>query len=274
MEIHRLLVYNEIPLTNDGRGSMIKTTKDMSWKDINDIKSFTANTQDNKAALAKDTSKILFACVQLFKNFIEGIKALSAYDAASIIISEANWMQKNTFKEFHDSNKNNVKIRIGMVYYLDYGKGFSGELAYFHYGLCIGKRDEKVLIVPMTSGADYFSFCYHPTNNPSGNKKHRQALVSEGFTKDCILKINDTKFISAGRIINEAVEINTDAVREMQDQVFRIEFGNIYQEYTQNIEKIRKLEKKIEKQNEIIKKLKEGKKSPESVDNTQSDNIS
>lgn len=252
---------------------MIKSTNEMSWKDVNAIKSFTENTQENKTALAKETPKLLFACVQLFKNFVEGIKELSAYDAASILASEANWIQKNTFTEFHGNGKKKVKIKIGTVYYIDYGKAFSGELAYFHYGLCIGKREDKILIVPMTSGTDYFSTCYHPTNNPSGNKKHRQALVSEGFKKDCVLKINDTKFISAGRINKETVEINADAVKEIQEHVFRVEFGSIYQEYIQNVDKIQKLEKQIEKQKEIITNLKEEISQYKTIDNNKTNNI-
>lgn len=252
---------------------MIKSTNEMSWKDINTIKSFTENTPENKTTLAKDTPKLLFACIQLFKNFVEGIKGLSAYDAASILASEANWIQKNTFTEFHGNGKKKVKINVGTVYYLDYGKAFAGELAYFHYGLCIGKREDKILIVPMTSGTDYFSTCYHPTNNPSGNKKHRQALTSEGFKKDCVLKINDTKYISAGRITKETVEISEDAVREIQEHVFRVEFGSIYQEYIQNIDKIKKLEKKVERQNEIIKELKEELLEAKKVDNNQTNSI-
>lgn len=235
---------------------MMNSSQNMFWGDINDIKRFTENTEDNKHKQAKKTSAIILAGIQLFENFMKGIKNLSAYDAASTILSEANWIQKSTFKEFRDASGNKIITEIGKVYYIDYGKTFCGELAYFHYGLCIGKREDKILVIPMTSGSGYFSSCYHPINNPYADKKHRQALASEGFLKDCVLKINDIKFISAGRIEKESVSIDKDVLLEIQKQVFQVGFSQLFQEYTNDKKQIDKKDKQIEEQKELIIKLK------------------
>lgn len=73
---------------------MMDTSENMFWGDINDISRFTENTQANKVKKARRTSAILLAAIQLMENFIKGIKHMNAYDAASTIISDANWIQK------------------------------------------------------------------------------------------------------------------------------------------------------------------------------------
>lgn len=237
---------------------MMKESQNMFWSDINDISRFTENTPSNKEKQARKTAAIILAAVQLSENFIKGLKHLSAYEASSIITSDANWIQKSTDKEFKDSYGKRKPVQVGTVYYIDYGKTFCGELAYFHYGLCVGKREDKVFIVPMTSGTQYFSTCYHPSNNPLANKKYRQALATEGFSKDCVLKIDDAKFISAGRIEKESVTIHKDTLSEIQKQVFQVIFPQLYQEYDNHQKLLTKKEKQINDQKALIARLKNG----------------
>lgn len=184
---------------------MMKSTENMFWGEIHNITRFAENKDENKSKETRKTASIILAAVQLMENYIKGLKNLSAYDSASTIISDANWIQKSTFNTLK-SNGKNINIEIGRTYYIDFGKTFHGELAYFHHGLCIGKRDGKILIIPMTSGKKYFSSCYHPQNNPNANRKWRQGLQTEGFQKNCVLLINDLKYISAGRIEKECVK--------------------------------------------------------------------
>ena len=235
----------------------MKTSSNMFWGDIKDIKRFSENTEENKKKSARQTSAIILAGVQLMENFIKGIKHMNAYDASSTILSDANWIQKSKFGTFKDKNGKDITIELGKVYYIDYGKTFYGELAYFHYGLCIGKRDGKILVVPMTSSKEHFSESYHPIQNQKGNKKNRQALLSEGFSKDCVLKINDTKYISAGRIDKETVKISDELLQEIQEQVFQVQFPNLYTQNFGRQKTIEKNEKLIQKQKEEISKLKQ-----------------
>lgn len=235
---------------------MMKSTQNMFWSEINGITRFTENTEENKAKQARKTSAIILAAVQVMENFIKGIKNMSAYDASSTILSDANWIQKSSFSTFMDKNKNEVTIGVGRTYYIDYGKTFYGELAYFHHGLCIGKREGKILIVPIRTGKDVFPFSYHPTNNPYANRKHRQGLKKEGFVKDCVLIINDVKYISAGRIEKEGVLIDKDVLVDIQKQVFQVEFPYLYQEYETDKNTIIKNVKQIQDQKELISQLK------------------
>lgn len=235
---------------------MMNNTENMFWKEINGIKRFTENTNENKKKDARKTSAIILASVQLMENFIKGIKQMKAYDAASTIYCDASWIKKSTFDCFIDDNGKKVPIIVGKTYYIDYGKTFKGELAYFHHGLCIGKRDGKVLIVPITSGTNYFHKCFHPINNPKYNKKYRQGLLKEGFEKDCVLYINDTKFISAGRIDKEGVAINHDTLLNIQQLVLQVEFPSIWQKCNQDKIKLDKYQKIMQDQKEVISKLK------------------
>jgi len=227
----------------------MNTTENMFWGDINDVVRFTENTEENKGKSARKTSSVILAAVQLMENFIKGIKSLSAYEAASLIVSETYWLKKNRETSYRDENGKQKNLEVGMVYYIDYGKTFAGELAYKHYGLCIGKREGKPLIIPMTSGKDYIANCYHPVKNPNKNKKYRQALKSEGFSKDCVLLMDDARFLSAGRIEREDVKINEDILKEIQLHFFRLSHPDFYQEYVN-------LQKKSEKNKEEIQKLK------------------
>ena len=236
---------------------MIKETKNMFWSEIHNIKYFSENTNENKGREARKTPSIILAAVQLMENYIKGIKKLSAYDASSMILSDANWMRNNSKTNFTDDNGNIITVKIGTIYYIDFGNTFSDELAYFHHGLCVGKKEGKILIVPMTSGTKYFSSCYHPVSNPTANKKYRQALKSEGFEKDCVLKLNDAKFISPGRIDKETVSISHDIVEQVQEQLFSIQFPELYQKLYNSLKKIDKYEKQISDQKELVSRLKQ-----------------
>lgn len=232
---------------------MMNSSQNMFWSEINNVSKFTENTEENKNKKTKKTASIILAGVQLCENYIKGLKNLSAYEAASTIISDANWIQKSTFQEFKNEVGKKIPIEVGKIYYIDYGKTFYGELAYYHYGLCIGQRKDKLLVIPMTTGTNYFTTSYHPINNPKKDKKYRQALKTEGFLKNCVLKIDDTKFISAGRIEKEYNKIKDDILRDIQNQVFQVAFPNIFGECTRTLSKNNK---QIKEQKELISKLK------------------
>lgn len=127
---------------------LIKETNNMIWGDIHNIKYYSENTKENKNKSAKKIASIILASVQLMENYIKGIKSLNAFDASSIILSDANWIRNNGRTEFLDDKGNKIIIKIGTVYYLDFGNAFSNELAYFHHGLCVGKKRRKNTYCP------------------------------------------------------------------------------------------------------------------------------
>ncbi len=139
--------------------------------------------------------------LQLIDNMNRIIRQLNAYDSSSILIAESNWMKRNHFKKYTPSENAPKKVLFGQVCTIDYGKTYKGEIGYIHPGLCVGKKNEKYLIIPMTTGKTWRNTCYHPVYNPNMTKENRQCCINEGFEKDGVLLMNDSKLISGGRIL-------------------------------------------------------------------------
>lgn len=210
--------------------------ENMFWSDVTDIKKYTEHTKTNKKNKSTKHAVIMLAAVQYIHNYMQGLKRQNAYDAASILFSDMNWLRKCHTTTAYDDNNKKIIPKMGHTYYIDYGNTFSGELGYYHHGLCIGRKDNKFLVVPIRSGDDIYSESYHPTNNNKGNKKFRQGLVEEGFPKNCVMLINDTKFISQARIDKEVAKIRQDVLIDIQMQVFQIMYPAIFQRYNAYIE--------------------------------------
>lgn len=225
--------------------------ENMIWSDVTNIKRYTEHIEKNKTNKSIKYSVIMLVAVQYMHNYIQGLKRQNAYDAASILFSDMNWMRKCHTTVSYDDNKKQIIPKIGHTYYIDYGNTFAGELGYYHHGLCIGVKDNKFLVVPIRSGDDIFPQSYHPTNNKNGNKKYRQGLMSDGFPKDCVLLINDAKFISRARIDKEIITISDTVLSDIQMQVFQIMYPTIHQRYQsliKNNDEYKKRNKELEKQ--------------------------
>lgn len=230
--------------------------ENMIWHDTNEINKYTENTIENRKKPAKTAAKIILAATQYTYNYIQGLKRLSSYDASSILQSDINWFKnsdRNTPQKCSESNES-INVCIGKIYYINYGNTFKGELSYFHYGLCIGKKDKKILVIPMRTGSDIFDSSYHPNYNSKGKKKYRRCYEEEGFIKECVLLINDTKYISCGRIIKESSsEINKDVLKDIQMQAFGFQYPEIYNQFIDQNTKFAKLSNDYtNKKNEII----------------------
>lgn len=225
--------------------------ENMIWHDLKEIKGYTQNIYKNKKKEAKKSPNIILAIMQYTYNYTQGLKRQNAYNAASILYSDMNWIKKCHLSAAIDEDGNEINPKIGHLYYIDYGNTFKNEIGYQHHGVCIGKSKNKVLVVPTRSGTDVFERSYHPIDNPEGEKAFRRGLHSEGFLKDCVLLIDDVKYISSARIDKESGIINKKVVKDIQLQVFKKEFPGICGEM---IKQEKKLQKKIEDQkNEIIK---------------------
>ena len=204
---------------------------------------YTHNTKTNKSMSGLNRPKVINGLIQLEENIHRILRQLNAYDASSILSAETNWMKRNHFGKYMPSKGAKKKVAFGQVCTIDYGKTYKGEIGYIHPGLCIGKKDDKYLIVPMTTGRDWRDTCYHPINNPNMTKEHRQSCINEGFEKDGVLLINDSKFMSGGRILELHEIISTEILEEIQMQLLYIMFPDIHRIYYKDKDKIARLEK-------------------------------
>lgn len=217
---------------------------------------FTGNNTTNKDMDAIKKHKILRGLFQLEENIHKILQQLNAYDASSILLAESNWIKRNGFSKYMPSKDAPRKIDFGQVCTVDYGKTYKGEIGYIHPGLCIGKRDGKYLIIPMTTGDSWRESCYHPIKNPNKTKEHRQCISTEGFKKDGILLINDCKFVSGGRILDVHEIINKSTLKDIQEQTFYVMFPNIFETVEYIKEKNIKLERQLLNLKGQVKNLK------------------
>lgn len=223
---------------------------DFEFDYIDKVSYYTKNNLTNKTMPATERHKILNRFLQLIDNANRVIRQLNAYDSSSILIAEANWMKRNHFKKYTPNENAPKKVLFGQVCTIDYGKTYKGEIGYIHPGLCVGKKDDKYLVIPMTTGKTWRDKCYHPIHNPNMTKENRQCCTSEGFEKDGVLLMNDTKFISGGRILELHEIINADILEQIKDQLFYMLFPQIYNE----TEEIRKKNIKLQNANDNMAK--------------------
>lgn len=217
---------------------------------------YTHNTKTNKNMSGISRPKIIDGLIQLEENIHRILRQLNAYDASSILIAESNWMKRNHFNKYMPNKNAKKKVCLGQVCTIDYGKSYKGEIGYVHPGLCIGKKGNKYLIIPMTTGKDWRDKCYHPINNPTMTKEHRQCFVSEGFKQDGVLLINDSKFVSGGRILELHEKISKELLEEIQMQLFHILFPDIYRIYHKNNDQVARYKNTIDNMERQIANLK------------------
>lgn len=232
-------------------------TSNLEFDYIDKVGYYTKNNLSNKTMHAIERPKILNGILQFIDNTNRVMRQLNAYDSSSILIAESNWMKRNHFKKYTPNKNAPKKVLLGQVCTIDYGKTYNGEIGYIHPGLCVGKKDEKYLIVPMTTGKTWRNTCYHPIHNPNMTKENRQCCITEGFRKNGVLLMNDAKFISGGRILELHEIIQADTLKDIQNQLFYILFPHIYNDYSKMKDKIASMQNTIDNTKRQVSNLKD-----------------
>ncbi len=124
------------------------------------------------------------------------ISKLSVRDAAKILLSTQNYIQRSALK-IHET----FEVNCGDVCYIDFGQAYLNESGFQHFGLVISKLNGKVFVVPMTSNPYTYSQAYDRFENPSGRKHLMRFGQRNGLNRESVLFINDCKFINPTRII-------------------------------------------------------------------------
>ncbi len=217
---------------------------------------YTGNNSTNKSMTSVSRPKIINALLQFEDNIHKVVKQLNAYDGSSILVAESNWMKRNHFSKYMPNKTAPKKVQFGQVCTVDYGKTYKGEIGYVHPALCVGKKDDKYLIIPMTTGKTWRHECYHPIINPNMTKENRQSCATEGFEKDGVLLISDAKFVSGGRILALHEIIPNNVLVEIQEQLFYIAFPDFHKQLNKTTEKNTSLQNKIENMERQIENLK------------------
>jgi hypothetical protein len=187
--------------------------------------------------------------------FVDNIKnyllSTSVFECSSLLISENNWFNRKGNTEYKDKNGNDLTLLPCQIIQIDLGKNYDVECGLIHYGLIIKVLKDKVLIVPMTTTDNEYFNAFHPVENPNGKFHLRRGLLSEGFTKNVTLYINDIRSISIGRLLPyKSVDIiNIDAYNSIREHILRFYFSDIFKSLTAQIETIQKENERLKSEN-------------------------
>lgn len=171
------------------------------------------------------------------------------------------------------------KVRKGEIYQFEFGKNFIPEMSYEHRGLVIGVNKKLLYVLPIFSyNPQKHQDVYHPIDN-NKSKSDLYLLKSSDYLfiqHDSVLKLNDIRTISINRILYQQkdgrIDIESFEYKAIEELVlnkyfpsFLYEFKNCIsdkqqlaaelckqkQEITELETKIRELEAKVNKVNEI-----------------------
>ncbi len=158
---------------------------------------------------AKDTSDVLANYLYMMSNLNADVDDWSASEMAMITNSLNRWQDKKTLL-------NRQQISVGDILMVDLGLCYAPELSYGHPAVVLEEWKNLMFIVPVTSSSSKLAQAYHPTDNPSGKWYYRKVGVSDGFSHDCVLIINNAKIISKSSILSPMGKLTCDLQDETQ----------------------------------------------------------
>ncbi|MDF9824952.1 hypothetical protein M2475_001354 [Breznakia sp. PF5-3] len=129
---------------------------------------------------------------------------LTTKEALVRMISEVNFKNRSQASSCEELG---VWIRVGDICYIDFGINYINEAGFQHFGVILAIRNNKVLVVPMTSNVK----AYRDAQGNDG-KGHLMAIGKiEGMHRESTLFLNDSKFINSARIIDVKAHISTNS---------------------------------------------------------------
>lgn len=243
----------------------MKITSKMKWDAIDNLESFLGNYGNNKnrngASKEPDLEK---AMNELIDNLHEFVKTGSRYDVANFIYGLSFLMRHSQYGEIQNEDKIGAQ-KSGCVYMINYALGDGNTISNRHPGLCMTVYGKKCFVIPMRSAFDErnkkmkkdFTEAYHPIENPNGEERNRQGLVKEGFNKDCILMVDDAKFVSVDAIEKNMGCINIDTFHLIEKHLLKVSMPWIWLQLRMYLTRCKEFESLVNNQTRKITILEE-----------------
>lgn len=207
----------------------IRELKNELRNNVDECKSI--NTYDNLVI-----SKSVFG---LFSKLINKFEKTKSYQTGLFIKSMNDWIDRKD-NENQPLDKNINDILVGNIYMVDWNLSYSPELSYEHPCVVIEVLDDFLFVLPVSGQKQYLEIGYHPISNPKGDKKYRIVDVQDGFSKKCVIHINQVKTISKTRILYQIgslkstedgiCELLNEIKEEMINMYFPIEYNKLLEE--------------------------------------------
>ncbi|NPV90950.1 MAG: hypothetical protein HPY50_09270 [Firmicutes bacterium] len=177
-------------------------------------------------------------------------------EISDITKSLQNWTVSRKKTDFYEKDATTGKLGIsdikpGDIFLADIGLSY--EYSYVHPLLVLDKPGNKLLIIPSTSTTDKLSKAFHPSKNPTGDKRYRLVLPENGFEVDSALLLDNMMVISKGRLLERKGTLKEDSsnpkpgslITEIKSNLLDAYFGGFYREYMKLVEINKILEKRL-----------------------------
>lgn len=149
------------------------------------------------------------ACTKQWQNYMQYTKSelssLSVKEATARLISEQNWADRSQMKS---SESLGIRVEVGDICFIDFGKAFVYEAGYQHFGLVVSKCNGKAFVIPMTSNSVSYAQAYDEVTLPQGKRHLMRIGLIPGLNKPSVLFLNDAKYINTARIIAKKAYIS------------------------------------------------------------------
>jgi hypothetical protein len=152
----------------------------------------------SKSKKAFDEDIFLSSYLITIGNMINKMSDMDQHELGIFTKSLDTWLRNR--------NKSRVfsgVIQRGDICMFDWNINYKPELSYFHPGLIIEEVNNMLLVVPASSKVNTISQAYHPDTNPTGNWYNRKVSITDGFSDDCVLLLDNLKITSTTRVINK-----------------------------------------------------------------------
>ena len=199
---------------------------------------------DAKSVRAYDTSKILKNYLALLNKMNNNLETMCIHELGLFSKSMHRWLTKKDLINVPEDSP----IAIGDICMIDWSVNYKPELSYYHPAVILEKINNMYLVVPTSSKPNAIPKAYHPVDNPNGKWYWRKVEVSDGFSEECILLMDNIKVISQTRIMKKMGKLacsltdENGLYREIRRNIIKNAFRGEYKKYESLLEHSKKLE--------------------------------
>ena len=206
-----------------------------------------------KVDKAYDTSKILKNYLALQNKMNNGLENMCIHEMGLFSKSMHRWLTKKD-----DINVPDDVVTVGNICMIDWSINYKPELSYYHPAVVLEEVNNMFLVVPTSSKPKAISMAYHPKDNPTGKWYWRKVGISDGFSEECLLLMDNIKVISKTRVMKKIGSLTCSLTdedglfREIRRSIIKNAFRGEYKKYDNLLKKTQEGEKKISELEEKI----------------------
>ncbi len=163
-----------------------------------------------------------YGLYQAIESYLQHLRmhllSLSTQEAKRQTLSGLNWLSR---KDLRSSMDNALRLNIGDICFIDFGKAYINEAGYQHFGLIVAMANYKAFVIPMSSNPKTIEKSPNVINETRSRKHLYYLGMLEGMNRPSVLFLNDAKFINSSRVIDVIAHLdpNSSLFKEIINQL-------------------------------------------------------